>query len=784
MFNFSTSRRHLLAVAALTATTAAVVLVPLVATPASAAVINDPPANGHGVIVFPQRDFVHGDGFAIGGHFTVEDWRGGVQVGVSDPFVNTSAAGFDLNHLGNPCWSSVTPDILPGDLIRVVNLDTGEIDQTPTANVIVTQTAAKVGSTVVIKGTAAQADGSQYPAGQLEARVVASTKNPFSDGTRTIRTPAAYDGPSGDAWTATFSVTKNATPLTPADLDLAVASESRGMWLGRNPGLAVPAENTIYEAGLAGGPAAGCTAPSASDAVTATAPSMINVAGVQAGGNLVLTGTSFNAAAGTVSLTDGVNAPLTASVTLSTVASTDPTVSLPGAQTWTAAIPMAGVGGLLDGNLTSGVTLTRVLTTTNADPTLRDTAALTGAPHPVLKDVVAPQPPTASPLGGTYFAPQSVTLTPSDPAHDTVRYTVSSGGAPDPTQSSTVASGQLQVTTSQQLKAASFDPAGNASTVLTTNYVISTPTVPGAPTAVSATPGNGVATVSWTPPTDTGGSAINSYLVDVFTVSGLQSTLGQDAGTATAWTIPNLTNGVAYHFAVRAQNNTGPSPRSIPSSDVTPLAAPTVTARTPAVNATKMSQASSVTVTFSHAVTGVNTSNFTLQNAVTHALVAAGVAPGSTNQWVLKPNSSLAANTKYTATLTGGLPSSIRDGAGNPVASSTWSFATGPGPTVIGRAPALNAAKVSRLGNVLVRFSVPVAGVSTTTFVLRNATTRAVIPAVLSKQVGTNLWTLNPKATLAARTRFTVTLTGSAAAIRDSAGNALVTQSWSFTTAA
>src|SRR5204863_84247 len=36
-------------------------------------------------------------------------------------------------------------------------------------------------------------------------------------------------------------------------------------------------------------------------------------------------------------------------------------------------------------------------------------------------------------------------------------------------------------------------------------------TVPGAPTNVTAVAGNGQATVSWTPPSSNGGSAINSY---------------------------------------------------------------------------------------------------------------------------------------------------------------------------------------------------------------------------------------------------------------------------------
>jgi hypothetical protein len=53
---------------------------------------------------------------------------------------------------------------------------------------------------------------------------------------------------------------------------------------------------------------------------------------------------------------------------------------------------------------------------------------------------------------------------------------------------------------------------------------------------------------------------------------------------------------------------------------------------------------------------------------------------------------------------------------------------------------------------------------------------------VVSRNGATNQWILNPGATLAANTKFTVTLTGGAANIRDTAGNALTTASWSFTT--
>jgi len=94
-------------------------------------------------------------------------------------------------------------------------------------------------------------------------------------------------------------------------------------------------------------------------------------------------------------------------------------------------------------------------------------------------------------------------------------------------------------------------------------------TVPGAPTAVSATPGASQATVSWTAPTNNGGSAITGYTVSSSPIGSSCSTTG-----ATSCVVPGLTNGTSYTFTVVARNVSGGSPSSSPSSPVTPLGAP------------------------------------------------------------------------------------------------------------------------------------------------------------------------------------------------------------------
>lgn len=91
-------------------------------------------------------------------------------------------------------------------------------------------------------------------------------------------------------------------------------------------------------------------------------------------------------------------------------------------------------------------------------------------------------------------------------------------------------------------------------------------TVPGAPTGVSATAGDGSATVSWTPAGD-GGSAITGYTV-TSSPGSLQCTT-----TGTSCEVLGLANGTAYTFTVIAANMAGSSAPSSPSAAVTPRAA-------------------------------------------------------------------------------------------------------------------------------------------------------------------------------------------------------------------
>jgi hypothetical protein len=426
----------------------AAVIVASLATEAPAlGAISSPPAFPREVTIFPERDFVVVDLWPANQPFRVEVLRNGVVIGTATG--TTDADGLaEINHPGGFCWAGFTPDILPGDSVRALELDgTGALrldgagqpigDMTQSA-LITAQPATQVGSQVVIHGTARTPAGGQISLGFLEQRII----NPAlvgPVGRRDIRAPGSgtlvYDAPGSTNWTATYS------GLSGPAMTAALGGETRILsWM------AAPAGDrsgiTIFEAATLGGPGFGGCPLGAANAVTA--PGILNATSLAAGAaDVMFAGAAQPDATGVdISITDGTST-ITKAATVA-------------AGSWTAAVPAAELGALADGRLTA----------TGAFGVAGGT--VTGTSLDVLKDTVLPDAPTANPAPGAYEGTQSVALHSADP--DAVIHYTTNGT--EPTDKSLTATGQVSISNTQTLKAVAIDPAGNRSAVSALDYTI------------------------------------------------------------------------------------------------------------------------------------------------------------------------------------------------------------------------------------------------------------------------------------------------------------------------
>ena len=598
----------------------AVVAVPLHAVAADAAVVA--PDLDRNVVVFPVRDFmsIEGAGWnALNGQtLTINVYRDGVLIGVASGTAGLGDPALEVNHPGGVCWTGTTPDLLPGDIVEV--LEPNGVDGVSMRTAGVSATAAVREDyngdgvdDVVVRGRAVGPDGLPISLEFLEQRIVNPDLVETEVGKRDIRAPGrgsmSYDpvgagNEDGTRFTARFLGASQTEPggLSPAAVSAALAGQTRVLHWAVDPVTLERVGITIYEADEVGGPGMPECPAAAVDAVNASTPKNITVA--TQGSNLLLSGTSYNASSVSVTVKDSAqNSTAVVTVTPNRPASTNAYVqpTLPGSQTWSATVPVASLGGLGQGELVASGTYQRVTqhpTNTvpavdaNGNPVLTDPsdpnsapvmvperteAPINGAEHVLIKDTVAPGTPTASLPGGTYFGSQSVQLDPVDEANDTVRYRIGADAAtvPAPTSSSPIASGPILITSTQTIKAISFDPVGNPSPMLTATYTIrqlSAPSQPAAPTAVA---GNAQATVSWTPPASDGGSAVTNYRIRGFTTS-TTPVVDVTVGNQLSLVVTGLTNGTSYTFSVAAINGIGESVQSARSNSVIPRATTTV----------------------------------------------------------------------------------------------------------------------------------------------------------------------------------------------------------------
>jgi subtilase family serine protease len=106
------------------------------------------------------------------------------------------------------------------------------------------------------------------------------------------------------------------------------------------------------------------------------------------------------------------------------------------------------------------------------------------------------------------------------------------------------------------------------------------PTVPGMPTGLTGSPGNGTVSLAWSPPSSNGGATIQHYNVYRWTATTSAVLVASPAGTTYKDT--NLANGTAYSYDVTAVNSMGEGTKSSSVSatptNVTVPGAPTLSA--------------------------------------------------------------------------------------------------------------------------------------------------------------------------------------------------------------
>ena len=217
--------------------------------------------------------------------------------------------------------------------------------------------------------------------------------------------------------------------------------------------------------------------------------------------------------------------------------------------------------------LTNGTAYTFTVTATNS---AGDSPA--SAPSSAVTPATVPGAPTSvSATAGNASATVTWAAPASNGGSAVTGYTITSsgGGTTSASASATSATvtgltnGTTYTFTVTATNAVGTGPASAASNAVTPLAV------PDAPTGVTAVRGNASATVSWTAPASSGGSAITSYTV--------RSNAGQTAtvdGLTLSTTVTGLTNGTAYTFTVTAANAAGNSLPSAPSNAVTPASVP------------------------------------------------------------------------------------------------------------------------------------------------------------------------------------------------------------------
>ena len=220
---------------------------------------NDPPVN-RSIAAFFVRDYISYTGMPISAMAVIELVRNGHVLAATDglfplpdPKDPTGLTGIiDLNHLGGECWPTFTPDIAPGDVIRVTETSF-PMDANGNSSIVVVKNQTYVQdlevqtgviqtspNTVEVRARALDARSRAALApGSVQFRIIPTNVNTrFANGhnklvtggdgaVQNISVPGAVEG---EYFKAVF------TGLSAADVALALTADPVAIWLGRDGG--------------------------------------------------------------------------------------------------------------------------------------------------------------------------------------------------------------------------------------------------------------------------------------------------------------------------------------------------------------------------------------------------------------------------------------------------------------------------------------------------------------------------------------------------------------------